>query len=487
MDAREAALRAEEEARFSGNIGTRKLHRAKSGKAVYLITSAQNNTHVHNGFWQNLLAYQKHLGATLYISQFTYNKSTYGEKEVKPGTKESDDYGKLWYAAEILPFSYNERLALTRNLILCGEVNIIPTAIHPLSGFENYTGRASGIFPHAKQVMESVASLKEAKLLYTTGACTLRNYLQKKAGQRAEYAHAYGCLIVEIEDDGNWFVRQVRATEDGSFQDLDRFVYAGSVTKGNPVEAIQWGDIHLDQIDPVVRKMNWGNGGILDSLSPRYQLMHDTLDFLSRNHHEAKDPHRLFDKYVNQQDDVAAEMSRAAVFLTNESYRSGTKTIVVESNHDAALTRWLRESDFRFDPKNAEFFLKAQAIIYGCIRKGKKVNALKELMQEMGVKDATFLDADASFSILGIECGLHGHFGSNGSRSNNFTAIGQRVNVGHSHSARIRGDQFTAGTCSKLRLSYNRGPSSWTHSHIVIYPNGCRTIITSWKGKWRGS
>lgn len=34
---------------------------------------------------------------------------------------------------------------------------------------------------------------------------------------------------------------------------------------------------------------------------------------------------------------------------------------------------------------------------------------------------------------------------------------------------------------------YAKGPSSWTHSHIVTYPNGQRTIITLYAGKWRAS
>jgi hypothetical protein len=41
-----------------------------------------------------------------------------------------------------------------------------------------------------------------------------------------------------------------------------------------------------------------------------------------------------------------------------------------------------------------------------------------------------------------------------------------------------------AGTSSLLRVSYNRGPSSWSHSHVVQYPEGPRTMITMWGGRW---
>jgi hypothetical protein len=35
-------------------------------------------------------------------------------------------------------------------------------------------------------------------------------------------------------------------------------------------------------------------------------------------------------------------------------------------------------------------------------------------------------------------------------------------------------------------MGYNKGPSSWSHSHVITYPNGKRSIITLQKnGNWR--
>ena len=82
---------------------------------------------------------------------------------------------------------------------------------------------------------------------------------------------------------------------------------------------------------------------------------------------------------------------------------------------------------------------------------------------------------------------MHGHLGANGARggANGFAKMGRKANVGHSHSAGIHDGIYTAGTSSDLDLRYNSGPSSWSHSHIVTYPNGKRAIITIWKGRWR--
>jgi hypothetical protein len=45
---------------------------------------------------------------------------------------------------------------------------------------------------------------------------------------------------------------------------------------------------------------------------------------------------------------------------------------------------------------------------------------------------------------------------------------------------------YGAGVTGKLDMKYNKGPSSWSHSHIVTYPNGMRAIVTMWDGRWRG-
>lgn len=495
-DPRDQAIVADEKRRFGGTLKVRQAERAPPGPAVYILTAAQNNTHVHEALWRNLKAYAKYRKARILVSQFTYNKAQFGTKSVKPGTDRGEDYAELWYAPEIEPHVYNERLAITRSLTFCGEINILPTASMPLSGFENYTGRSSGIFPHAKQAMQSIAALQAAKFNYTTGCCTLRNYVQKKAGLKAEHNHAYGALIVEVDADGDWFVRQLRATEDGAFYDIHKAgvlqVSGGKVTKGHRAEALQPGDVHVAQIDPVVREAIWGENGIVDVLQPRHQFLHDVLDFLSRNHHESKNPHEMFRKYAHRLESVEAELQDVAAFLGGESRREGCKTIVVDSNHDNALTRWLRESEFRADPANAEFYLRAQRMVYAALRKGDHTfHLLREVMKMMGVPTAVrFLQPDESHVVCrrsgGIECGMHGHAGPNGSRGSPraFSRMSRRVNTGHTHSAGIIDDAFTAGTCSLLRMSYNRGPSSWSHSHIVTYPNGCRTILTLWKGKW---
>jgi len=471
----------------------------KEGKVKrYILTCVQNNTHLHEGLWTNLQTLAAHDDAQIMVSRYTYNKESYGEKAIKPGSGKASDHQELWYDPRIEDYVYDKSAELAPGLVWCGEVNILPTAVRPLSGFESYTGRASGIFPHPKLALDSIASGKHepTKFNYTTGTLTQRNYIQKKAGQKADFHHCYGALLVEVDHEGSWWVRQLNADSDGTIYNLDMRIERGMISTGHRVKAVNPGDIHAGFTDPVVKQVIWGKSGVMDRLKPEYQFAHDLLDFHSRNHHEARDPHKRFERFVKKQDNVAVEVDGVRALL-NEIERPDCQTVVVDSNHDNALTRWLKDADARHDPINAIFYHEAQLALYRSIAalNTDKFHLLewacrRAALDNDAVHRARFLREDESFIICrdqhgGIECGMHGHLGPNGARGGAaaFAKMGRKANVGHTHSTSIHDGVYTAGTSSLLDMGYNRGPSSWSHSFIVTYQNGKRCICTIWRGK----
>jgi hypothetical protein len=117
---------------------------------------------------------------------------------------------------------------------------------------------------------------------------------------------------------------------------------------------------------------------------------------------------------------------------------------------------------------------------------------LDETGQGAGQDNVVFLDEDESYVICddahgGIECGMHGHLGANGARGNikSFAKMGRRANIAHSHSAGIVEGIWQVGTSSLMDLEYNKGMSSWSHSHILTYANGKRCMITMSNGKYK--
>ena len=474
----------------------------------YILTAAQNNTHLHTRFWDNLIAYANVLEAKLMVARFTYDKARYtSARAIKPGSEPSkDDLDDAWWDPELDPYICDDparhgsrRYELAPGLHWCAEVNILPTIQNPLNGWENYTERSSGIFPHAKICLESVASgnRQATKFNYTTGCVTQRNYIAKGAGLKAAFHHAFGALLVEVNSEGSWWCRQLNAENRGKFYDCPDIgeggavcVRDGEVEGGHTLEAINWGDLHGSEMDPEVEEANWGEGGILDVLSPRFQFLHDWLSFRNRSHHEMKKFGRMYEKHVNGQESVEDEVDVTARQAWR-IHRDWCKTKVVSSNHDRHGERWLDEADFKKDLLNAEFYLEAQLARVRAIKAGENWTFFEWSMRRAGIPDdIDFLPQDESFVICkkhgGIECGMHGDEGPDGARGNtsNLSKLGVRVNKGHDHKATIRAGVYSAGVC-QLQMPYNTGPSSWSISHILTYPNGKRQIITWWRGRWR--
>lgn len=482
--------------RLLGKLGgqkTKKLPVPKTGVKRYLITAAQNDTKINDVFWQRLNQLAEFYSADIYVCPFTYSPQT---------SRTQVDDGEDWYAPELQEHLVSERVELAPGLVLCAEITrVLPTAARPLSGLESYTGRASSVFPHAKIAMETVPSMKDepTKFMYTTGAVTKHNYSRTKAGFKGEFHHAYGALLVEVTSDG-WWCRHINADTQNRIYDLDICVDDDGVTYGNPVEALVYGDVHVDEIDPVVAESTWGYPvgesaavALVDFLQPAKQVLHDFFDMRSRPWQDELNPHRQFEKYVNKQDSVGDELDRAHEFYQTRVHREWSESIFVRSNHDLKLERWLASADYRRDYINTIPFLELQLAKYTAIENGDKdFNVFEYAMRSRGMPDnVKFLREDESYVICknrggGIECGQHGHLGANGSKGTprGLAKLARKQFIGDKHSPCIVDGLYTVGTCTGRDVAYARGPSSWSPTHGVAYENGKRALLTMWKGRF---
>lgn len=457
----------------------------ENGVARYILTAAQSNTSIHPELWENIKALATHYGAEIMVGRIRYNHTAQQIGQEATGKGSVDD--ALWYDAALEPYFCQERVEIAPGLLWVGDMNIIPTATSPLSGLDSFAGATSCIFAHPQIAQKSVATAPDidAKMLYTTGAVTLKRYIKRKAGQKAEFHHAYAALIAEVDAAGDWFVRQLNADTTGTIHDLDLRVAGGVVGPGT-VEVLTPGDIHGTEIDPVAHATVWGTGGMVDVLKPAVQVAHDVLNFGRRSHHNT-----VFDliaAHYNRAESVEGEIEATAAIL-GTLLRPWMKTYVVKANHDEHFDRWITEADFRRDPVNASFYLEAA---------GQKVAALKRqdrdfdlvewALKKAGLSDdVTFLARDERLEIAGIRHDQHGDLGPNGARGSaaNISRTGEKTNIGHSHSAGIVHGCYQMGTMSVLRMGYTRGPSSWSHTLTLTYGNRKRANITLKNGKWR--
>jgi hypothetical protein len=244
------------------------------------------------------------------------------------------------------------------------------------------------------------------------------------------------------------------------------------------------GDYHAGEHDETAIKA-WEE--IIDTLGVDEVFFHDLFNGKSINHHEE---HNIVLRARNS--------AKGLLSLENEllvtgkevdrilSHKSVKRGVVVKSNHDEFLQRWVEQGKFKYDPLNfkAGCVLATMAVQYDS-------NILKEGLNYWGQiknKDkVVFLDRDEDYKIAGIELGAHGDKGPNGSRGSKASienAYGKAV-VGHSHTPGILRGVYQVGTSSQFDLGYNQGASSWMHTSCLVYSNGQRQLINSIGGKWR--
>lgn len=495
----EDGLLDEEDARpiADGRIDPREAQaRALPGPgevATYLITGAVNNTHIHPAFWRNLQALARHYDAEIIVRPIHYNLNAY--RRMGADTEdESAEGDEIWFDPAVRPYLSTDRVALAPDCHFAGDAPITATAATPLSGYDTFTGRASGIFAATKVEMRSVATMRAepAKLLFTTGAVTQRNYTETKTGQKADHHHTYGAMLVEVDSAGQWWPRHIIAGEDGTCNDIGLTVRGGRVRPANNIAALTPGDIHVAQLDQSIRSTLFGPGGMVDVLRPAELHLHDLHDHLSRSHHNARDPFKLFQLRQAGKDSVLDEVRADADFL-KYCHRDWLQTVVIASNHDDHLRRWVTDADWKSDPINARFYLRCAERMLGAIEdEDNGFHLLEWACREMGAPGAAvFLQPDQSWQVEGIECGLHGDKGPNGSRGSarSIAKTGSKSTIGHSHSAGIFEGCWqtgvTAGTLDDLDMGYNSGPSSWSRALVATYRGGKRTMMIMRGLQWR--
>jgi hypothetical protein len=432
----------------------------------YVITCAQNATLINEDFLKSLHNYCRYHEAQLIIIPFTYGNITKGND---------------WFDSKLEPFLLTDEMVLNSNLKIMAHYKSLPTAINPLGGSTTkiITGDSSGIFPHP-----------QVSLLIT-----LPNYSKTKTGYNGVFNHTYGAISVTIKDDSIFHQRHILAGEDGSFYDLDKLYKPNFKIKENQeILAIATGDEHVDWIDENVVKATYTDeDSIINTLHPKSIFRHDTLDFYSRNHHHRGNFLTNFAKHHCTTDDVTitdieSELQRCIDFINNTTPTYAT-SYIVQSNHNDALTRWLGEAEFREDPQNAILFLKLNLAMLENVEmtdSGVKTVSPFEYWAR-GKTNAIFLERDKSHRVKDIEMSYHGDQGVNGARGSamSFAQIGTKSIIGHSHTPCINKGVWQVGTSSRLKLEYTHGPSSWLHTHCIVYPNGKRALINIIDGEWK--
>jgi hypothetical protein len=444
---------------------TAKKRKFDKDKSRFIITWAQNNTDVHKGFFENIKAYAEHIDADIHVIAGRYKNPTsvFTDKDVD------------FWVDDVIPYLDANRHNVHKYLSIMSDIKIQPTATNPMSGLQGMSGINSCVFGAPKVQMEMIPVLQgnKPKMMVTTGAVTKMNYTDSKSGKKGEFHHTYGFTIVEIKDKESFYVRQVTADDKtGDFTDLFYKVSSGTVSKIESISAIVWGDMHFGHHDQDVID---ATHNMLKNIKPKHVVLHDVFDGNSISHHDMKNPFKQYAKEVHNQNSLQNEVSNMLDGL--KPFESYDKVVIVRSNHDDFLDRWLANEDWKKQPtpKNSVLYMKYSTMLLEQYEKTPEnvKGVIPEVINQVYPKFIT-LGRNDSYKVNRWELGQHGDVGSNGSRGslNQYRTLNTKIIVGHYHSPGRKDGAIAVGTSTKLRVGYNNGPSSWLQSHVIIHEDG---------------
>ena len=449
---------------------TAKLRQHDKTKSRFIITWAQNNTPIHKGFFENMKTYANFINADIHVMAGRYKN---------PTSVFTDKDFESWHE-DVVPYLDANRHNLHKYMSIMSDIKIQPTATNPMSGLQGVSGINSCVFGAPKVQMEMIPVLEgnKPKMMLTTGAVTQKNYTDSKSGKKGEFHHTFGFAIVEIKDKDTFYVRQVTADDKtGAFTDLC-YKVDGDVKKIDTIAAIVLGDLHYGNHDESVITSTIE---FLGKIVPEHVVLHDVFDGMSINHHEMKDPFVQYSKEMNNLNSLKKEVDE---MLDGLSVFAGFKNVViVRSNHDDFLDRWLKNEDWKKQPttKNSKLYMQYSTMLLEQYENDpyRVKGVIPEIINAKFPRYIT-LGRSGSYKVKNWELGQHGDIGMNGSRGSlmQFRTLNTKIVVGHYHSPGRKDGALAVGTSTKLRIGYNNGPSSWAQSHVIIHEDGRAQHIT---------
>ena len=383
-----------------------------------------------------------------------------------------------------------------------GKLKILPTIVDMFAGLNGLSKGDSMVVPGPQVAMKTLPTLGDSPAqMYSTGSVSLGSgaYLECKTGQKAEFNHSLGALIVELGKGDSFHVRQLNCDEKSGFYDcrkgLEGYFNKDGFKPLDRIEALYAGDTHASVSDDLVIKATYtAADSICNVLRPKQVVHGDLMSTTTVSHHDEHDYLRRIAKHAAGKASLEDEFN-TTMDLLRKITPADTVVNIISSNHNDHVYKYLTTINPHKDLVNAKIYHKLMYLMIEAVEKSADKETYPNLMQ-LWIANSQYADMldmlrfhgrRASFAIMGIECGMHGDKGANGAKGspNGFSMLPTKCIVGHSHSPSIRLGCYTVGTTSRKDLPYTGGPSSWMHSHCIIYPNGKRQMINVINGKWR--
>ena len=426
----------------------------------FVVTCAVNNSALNEKFFDALELFSEAKEASLVVIPQKYRHNLFMSQK---------DY--VW-PERIYDYALTSDFIVNKNLVI-SPTPIISTAVNPLTGLDSCSGQRSAIYGATQVALNSIATPgdDDPKIITTTGACTARVYTDTKAGRKAKFNHSFSAIYVKV--DGQKF-NLIHLHWDGKgFYYLDEYWSKDGVDFCDSSAALVQGDSHA------VYSQDWvleTRDRFVSKVNPENLVWHDLHDHKYQSHHN-----NAFDliRLARSNQFLVEEELKISEELVN-TYGKGRKNLIVGSNHNDALDKWLIRFDPNKDPHNAVF---AWDLSSQVIKSGK--DAFQAWLSPRLKVPYKFLDRNKAHKIKGIDVSQHGDIGANGSRGsvNGFANLSNKTITGHGHSGFINKGHYRVGVSTKAMPYAQNGYSSWSICDCLIYNNGKRALIFYFDGK----
>jgi hypothetical protein len=439
----------------------------------FFITSAHAAAPVHAGFLDAIYNWCKRNDAELIVlPAYAHVRALQQQPTVYDPT--------VMRLADHFATSYT----INDNLLAC-DLKLLPQQIFPLTGMDTmFRSRKSIIVASPKQHLQVIPTScsKLPRALMSTGACTEPMYQENRIGGLAEESHIIGGVIVEV-DDKFFHARHVQAYEDGSFIDIalsDRnnpgaikYLPSGDIERIRP-EGLVLGDIHSDLID--MEAYNAARD-VMARTMPREVVLHDLHDANTETPHHIGDAFQTVKKRFFSLRDEMNATKQVFDMITRDAQQYNGSIVVVFSNHDDMLARYLKSFRWKDDAINIEF---AAELFLRQLRKG---NALQSVVDPDNT--ARWLTPYEDYFIGDKLVSNHGHLGINGSKGNIKQLSRIRTMVkGHTHVPATLGGTVQVGCMCTRHQDYIKGYNGQLASMCLLYPDNKFSHILVLDGRY---
>lgn len=386
-------------------------------------------------------------------------------------------------------------------------IKLLPKQIKPSTGLNRYFDREQiQLIGSPKLEVDSTATLHNdiyPTRTVTTGAITApdyqgRQYREGRLDAFAKQGHVIGAVLLEktygsdhllqMNPLGDFHIRHLEyIPEKKGFADLNKF-YTATGPQKHKIKAVAFGDIHVGSTDANLLRSFQRQ---IFELKPDLVVLHDILDGYTVSHHDKDKVVLLAQKAKEGHLNVKEELDNVVYFINSLlAMDKNLDIVIVSSNHNDWLKRWLNRGEFAKDPINSVL----GAELFSVMVNGK--DPLRHYIETHVSTPRRIIFPNPQYGMkVGpqdkpdhlVEIGQHGHAGANGAKNSLLSflrGVGRGV-YGHSHTYARYNGAVNVGTSTYLRLPYNQeGFANWSQSLALIGENGEIQVLEFRENEW---